>query len=210
MDLSKHVAVHHHGHLSLTLDFQGQILKMLYLWNGLFRADWHGTKGMWVDRMLLPLCGFQQSPHPWPWPWIFKVKFWKNRISGMGWPIDMERKGCESIGFYTHFVTFNFDLNHDLDLGFSWSNFGKWHISGMGWPIDMESKGCESIECWTHVVTFNVHLFHDLALGFSRSNFEIAVTQEWEGWLTWNERGCQLDMILDAQWDWPRTTVHGK
>ena len=40
-------------------------------------------------------------------------------------PIDMERKGCESIGCYIHFVTFNFDLNHDLDLGFSRSNFEK-------------------------------------------------------------------------------------
>ena len=35
----------------------------------------------------------------------------------------MERKECESIGCYTHFVTFNCDLNHDLDLGFSRSNF---------------------------------------------------------------------------------------
>ena len=58
----------------------------------------------------------------------------------------------------------------------------------MGWPIDMGLKGCESIECWTHVVTFNVHLTHDLDLGFSRSNFENAVSQEWEGRLTWNER----------------------
>ena len=41
----------------------------------------------------------------------------------MGGPIDMERKGCELIGCYTHFVTFNFDLN--LDLGFSRSNFEK-------------------------------------------------------------------------------------
>ena len=40
-------------------------------------------------------------------------------------PIDMEWKGCESIGFYNQFVTFNFDLNHDLDLGFSGSNFEK-------------------------------------------------------------------------------------
>ena len=39
----------------------------------------------------------------------------------MGGPIDMEPKGCESIGCYTHFVT----LNHDLDLGFSRSNFEK-------------------------------------------------------------------------------------
>ena len=41
----------------------------------------------------------------------------------MGGPIDMERKGCESIGCDTHFVTFNFDLNHDIDLGFSMLNF---------------------------------------------------------------------------------------
>ena len=109
--------------MTLTLDFQGQILNKLYLMNGM--ADWHGTKGMRVDRMLDPCCGFQHSSHPWPWPWIFKVKFWKCCISGMGWPIDMERKGCESIECYTHFVTFNFDLNHDLDFGFSRSNFEK-------------------------------------------------------------------------------------
>ena len=90
MELSRPVVVQHHGHLTLTLDFQGQILKMLYLRNG--RADWHGTKGMWVGRMLDPHCDL------------------------------------------------NCDLNHDLD---SW---------------------------------------------FARSNFENAVSQEWEGRLTWNER----------------------
>ena len=123
--------------VNLTLDFQGQILKMLCHRNG--RADWHGMKGMWVDRMLHTLCDFQLWLQPWPWPWIFKVKFWKSRISGMGWPIDMESKGCE-------------------------------------------------LECWTHVVTFNVHLFRELDLGFSRSNLEKAISQEWDGRLTWNER----------------------
>ena len=199
------------------------------------KADWHGTKGMWIDRMLHPLCDFQHSRHPWPWPWIFKVKFWKSHISGMGWPIDMELKRWKSIEYWTHVVTFNLPLTHDLDLGFSRSNFEKavsrewegrltwnerewddrklhplchfelspqpWHwpwifkikfwksrISGMGWPIDMGWKGCESIECWTHVVAFNFPLTHDLDLGFSRSNFENAVSQEWEGRLTWNER----------------------
>ena len=44
MELSRPVVVQHHGHLTLTLDFQGQILKMLYLRNG--RADWRRTKGM--------------------------------------------------------------------------------------------------------------------------------------------------------------------
>ena len=73
MELSGLVVVYHHGHLTLTLDFQGQVLKMLYLSHG--RADWH------------------------------------------------ERKGCESIGCYTHFVTFKVPLTHDLDLGFSRSNF---------------------------------------------------------------------------------------
>ena len=75
--------------------------------------------------MLDPCCDFQCPPHPWPWPSIFKVKFWKCSISGIGGPVDMERKGCESIGYYTHFVTSNFDLTHDLDLEFSRSNFEK-------------------------------------------------------------------------------------
>ena len=82
MELSTPVVVQHLGHLTLTWDFPGQILKMLYLRNG--RADWHETKGMWIDRMLHTLCNFQRSPHPWPWAWILKVKFWKSRISGMG------------------------------------------------------------------------------------------------------------------------------
>ena len=37
-------------------------------------------------------------------------------------------------------------------------------------------------------MTFNVALTHDRDLDFSRSNFENAVSQEWEGRLTWNER----------------------
>ena len=106
--------------LTLTLDVQGQILKKSYLRNGM--ADWHGTKGMWVDRMLGPCCDFQRSRQPRPWPWMFRVKFWKSRISGMGWPIDMERKGCESIECWAHVVTFNVHVNHDPDLGFPRSN----------------------------------------------------------------------------------------
>ena len=41
----------------------------------------------------------------------------------MGWPIDMGLKGRESIECWTHVVTFNVHLTHDLDLGFSRSNF---------------------------------------------------------------------------------------
>ena len=191
--------------MTLTLDFQGQILKMLYLRNG--RADWHGTKAVWIDRMLHPLCDFQQSPHPWPWPWIFEVKFWKSHISGMGWLIDMELKGCESIECWTHAVTFNVHLTHDLYLGFSRS---KLYLRN-GWPIDMERKGCESIGCNTHFVTFNVHFTHDLDLGFSRSNFENAVSQEWGA--DWHgTKGICVNRVLDPccdfqcsplPWPWP-------
>ena len=41
----------------VTQDFQGQILKMLYLKNGW--SDWHGRKGIWVDRMLDPHYDFE-------------------------------------------------------------------------------------------------------------------------------------------------------
>ena len=61
--------------MTLTLDFQGQILKKSYLRNRM--ADWHGIKGMRVDRMLDPCCDFQCPRHPWHWPCIFKVKFGK-------------------------------------------------------------------------------------------------------------------------------------
>ena len=53
----------------------------------------------------------------------------------------------------------------------------------MGVQIDMEWKD-ELIMCYTYFVT----LSYDLDLEFSRSNFENTVSQEWEGWLTWNER----------------------
>ena len=50
----------------------------------------------------------------------------------------------------------------------------------------MERKGCELIGCYTLFGTFNFDLNHDLDLEFSRSNFENAVSQEWDGRLTWN------------------------
>ena len=59
--------------ITLTLDFEGHILKNLYHSNK--RVDWHGTKRMWVDRMLGSSYDFKPWPHPWPSPWIFKVKF---------------------------------------------------------------------------------------------------------------------------------------
>ena len=83
IELSRPVVVQHHTHLTLTLDFHGQILKMLYLWNG--GADWHGTKEAWIDRMLHPLCDFQRSPHPFQRYHFFQNLTLKMQGQGHGW-----------------------------------------------------------------------------------------------------------------------------
>ena len=53
-------------------------------------------------------------------------------------PIDVKRKGSESVGHWVQYVTLPFDLTHDLDLGCFKAKFR------LGRPIDMERKGCES------------------------------------------------------------------
>ena len=158
---------------------------MLYLRNG--RVDWHGTKGMWVDRMLHPLCDFQLWPQPWPWPWIFKVKFWKVISQEWGGRLTWDERDVSRWNVKPMLWLSTFPSPMTLTLDFQ-GQFWKSLILWMGWPIDIERKGCESIECWTHVVTFNVHLFHDPDLGLSRSNFEKGISQEWDGRLTWNKR----------------------
>ena len=92
--------------MTLTLDFQGQILIKLYLRNG--RIDWHGMKVIWVDRMLSPLCDLDL----WCWPWTSKVILWNNHVPRMGGMINMEQKGCEPIRCWTHYVTLTFNLVH--------------------------------------------------------------------------------------------------
>ena len=41
---------------------------------------------------------------------------------------------------------------------------------------------------WAGYVTLPFDYTHDLGLGLARSKFEIALSQEWDGCLTWNER----------------------
>ena len=50
--------------------------------------------------------------------------------------------------------------------------------------IDIERMWYELIGCCTYYVAFR----YDIDLGFSRSYFENAVSQEWEGPLTWDEK----------------------
>ena len=51
---------------------------------------------IWLAEVTKSHQHHDRIPHPWPWPLILKVKFWKCCMSGIGGPIDMERK--ESIG----------------------------------------------------------------------------------------------------------------
>ena len=152
--------------MTLTLNFQGQIWNLLYLsqkW-----SDCHETKSKHIDWTLGLNCDHRVWPWPWPWPWIFKVKYGISYISAKSGPIATKRKANIStelqaskmspmglnltISFTFKFwrlnVTLSFDHTHDLDHGFSWSNFeiavsqngrADWHCTkevavGHSWP----------------------------------------------------------------------------
>ena len=165
-----------HWATTLTLDFQGQILKQPYSRNG--RTDWHGMEEMWVNRVLDPLCNLAL----WPWLWICKVKFWKshNPWSGVAdwhgmkgmWVTRKSNQLCDfKLWLY---------LLWDLEL-FSWPWISRsnceivasqeweshWHgITGMWVDRLLE----------THYVTLTCNLVHELGFEFLRLNFQIAIS----------------------------------
>ena len=124
---------------------------------------------------------------------FFKVKHYFGHISGMVGPIDVKRKGSASIGYRVHYVTLTFDLTHDLDHGCFKIKFRSSSISGIVCLSDVKWKRGELIWYWADCMTLpfdHTHDHtHDLDLGveISRSESEIALSQEWDGWLTWNE-----------------------
>ena len=62
---------------------------------------------------------------------FFKVKHYFGHISVMVGPIDVKRKGGASVGYWVNYVTFTFDLTHDLDLSFFKVKFQNSCISGI-------------------------------------------------------------------------------
>ena len=177
----------------LTHDFDFGFSRVIKFWKWLYlRNHFRYYFSAWqiifdpqpfgLETLLDPHCDFELWLHPWPWPLIFKVKFWKSCNSWMGCPIDIERKG------WVHWML---DPCCDFQLWphpWPWPwifNVKFWNscIPGMGGLIGMEQRH-ESIGCYTYFVT----LSYDLDVRFSRSNFENAVSQEWEGRLTWNQR----------------------
>ena len=72
-------------------------------------------------------------------------------------------------------------------------------ISGIVGLIDVKWKGSELIWYWADCMTLPFDHTHDLDLGVSRSESEIALSQEWGGRLTMNEKNVShpfMTMIL--------------
>ena len=83
-------------------------------------ADWHGTKGMRVDRKLDQLCDYEFFTLTLDFQGQILKKLY---IRNGGGSIDMEQKGFGSIDCWTHYVSLAFVIAHDIEPGFSRSNF---------------------------------------------------------------------------------------
>ena len=152
-----------------------------------------------------------QGVIPTLWPWAmsltldFRGQILKNHISGMGWPNDMERKGCEAIECWTHVVTFNVYLTHDLDLDFQGQIFKKLYI-GMWGLLDIEQKGYESTGCYTYFCGLTaMTMTSDFQGEFLKKIFVVGM----RGWIDKEKNGIWIDRMLDPccdfehQWPWP-------
>ena len=131
---------------------------------------------------------------------FFKVKHYFGHISGIVGAIDVKQKGSTSVGYWVYHVTLIFDLTHDLDLGCFKVTFRNSCIRNCwcDW-YDMKRKGINRILVWLYDLAFD-HA-HDHDLGVSRSESKIAVSQEWDGRLTWNQKDvCDpfMTMILTS------------
>ena len=121
---------------------------------------------------------------PWPWPKVMAVaSIIKNLlVCAIKWePLigSLQNLGC-------------------FKVKFRYSS-----ISGIVALIDVKWKRSELIWYWADCMTFPFDHTHDLDPGveISRSKSEIALSQEWDGQLTWNEKDVShpfMTMILTS------------
>ena len=115
-----------------------------------------------------------------------------------GWS-DVKRKGSALVGYWVQYMTLTFDFTHDLDLGCFKVKFRNSSISGIVGLIDVKWKGSELIWYWADCMTLPFDHTRDLDLGVSRSESEMALSHEWGGRLTMNEKDVShpfMTMIL--------------
>ena len=121
-------------------------------------------------------------------------------------PIDVKWKWSASVGYWVQYVTLTFDLTHDLDLGCFKVKFRNSSISAIVGLINLKWKRSELIWYWADCITLPFHHTHDLDIGVEilRSESEIALSQAWYGWFTWNEKDVsQLFMTIIYWLVWP-------
>ena len=134
---------------------------------------------------------------------FFNIKHYFGHISGMVGPINVKRWGSASVGYWVQYVTLTFDLTHDLDLGCFKVKFQNSSFSGIVGLIDVKWKRSEIVWYWVDCMTLPFDHTHDLDPGVenSMSESEIALSQEWDGRLTWNKKGVShpfMTMILTS------------
>ena len=132
---------------------------------------------------------------------FFNVKHYFGHISEMVGLVDVKGKGSASVGYWVQYVTLTFDLTHDLVLGCFKVKFRNSCVSGIVGLIDVKWKGSELIGYWNDYMTLPFDHTLDLDLGVSRSESEIALSQKWNGQLTWNAKDVNhpfMTMILTS------------
>ena len=141
-------------------------------WDG--RLAWKKSD---VSKKLDSFCDFEL----WPWPWIYKVKFYKSRISGMRGAIDMEWK--EGI-----WINRMLDPLCDLEL-WPWPCFFQTQTFSM-LAVMIRKNNISNLEdgCWD---TF-----------LERVNNEILQVSKFQGIVAyWNYNGVRdLDQHCFKQW----------
>ena len=128
---------------------------------------------------------------------LFNVKHSIGHISGIVGPIDVKRQDGAPVGYWVNYVTSTFYLIPDLDL---WFFKVKFQIAV---SQELLSNWCETKRKQISYILADCMVLpfdhtHDLDLEVSRSKFEIALFEEWEGWLTWSE-----GVWVDHSWPWP-------
>ena len=128
----------------------------------------------------------------------------KKRSSGMGWPIDMGRKGCESIKCWTHVVTFNLTLDFHgqiLKKSYLRNVMAGWRGTKGMWVDKMLDPFC-NLQGWPHPWPWPWII---------KVNFWKAISQGWDGRLTWNKSDVSQKDVAPCcdfqrsphQWPWP-------
>ena len=133
------------------------------------------------------------------WMCFSKVKHYFGHMLGTVGPVDVKRKGSALVGYWAKYVNLTFDLTHDLDLGCFKVKFRNSSISGMVGLIDVKWKGGELIWYWANCMTLPFDHTHDIDLGVSRLESEVALSWEWGGQLTINEK---MWVIHSWLWYW--------